>query len=85
MGVVFVAWVVVRHGRLRRHGAAMFASWRKLRQLGHNRLVVARVVVQIELIGIVVISLGDGRSRLGVMQRTRSKAMRSPVFCWSSR
>lgn len=84
MAVVIVARVVVRHTRLRRYRATMSASGRKLWQLGHDGLMEARVVIQVKLIRVVVVCFRDGRSRLGVMLRTRAKAIGGPIFGWSS-
>jgi hypothetical protein len=84
MAVMFVARVVVRHTRLRRHRATMSASGRKLWEFGHNGLMVARVVIQVKFIGIIVVCFRNGRGRLSVVLRTRTKAVRSPIFCWSS-
>jgi hypothetical protein len=82
---VFVTRIIVRHGGLGGHRAAMSAGGRKLRQFGQSGLLVSRVIIQVKLVVIEVIRFGDGRSRIGVVQRTRSKAMRSPVFGRSSR
>ena len=84
MAVVFMARVVVRYTRLGRHGSTMSASGGKLGQLGHDGLVEARVVIQVKFIGVIVVYFRNGRGRLSVMLRTRAKAMRGPIFCWSS-